>query len=73
MASSRAATALAAVLVTVAAAATAAGDSKACDMWSSLENQTIQLEEKGHANCTTNDDCSGFDCEAVYDVSKIIA
>ena len=47
--------ALAAVLVTVAAAATAAGDSKACDMWSSLENQTIQLEEKGHANCTTNE------------------
>lgn len=53
----------------VAAAASDSEDSKKraeCDMWSKLENKTLPLQNQGHANCTTNPDCTGFSCKGIY-------
>ena len=55
----------------VAAAASDSEDSKKraeCDMWSKLENKTLPLQNQGHANCTTNPDCTGFSCKGIYQV-----
>lgn len=38
----------------------------ACEMWSKLENKTLPLQNEGHANCTTNDECTGFNCNGIY-------
>lgn len=35
-------------------------------MWSKLENKTLPLQDQGHANCTTNSQCTGFDCKGIY-------
>ena len=40
----------------------------ACEMWSKLENKTLPLQNEGHANCTTNDECTGFNCKGIYQV-----
>jgi len=37
-----------------------------CQMWSKLENKTLPLQDQGHANCTTNSQCTGFDCKGIY-------
>jgi len=37
-----------------------------CEMWSKLENKTLPLQNQGHANCTTNPDCTGFSCTGIY-------
>jgi len=37
-----------------------------CIMWSHLENQTMPLQDQGHATCTTNDQCSGFSCHGEF-------
>lgn len=42
-----------------------------CQMWSKLENKTLPLQDKGHANCTTNEECTGFKCVGVYQVSNL--
>ena len=39
-----------------------------CALWSKLENKTVPLQNQGHANCTTNMDCTGFNCVGVYQV-----
>ncbi len=41
-----------------------------CQMWSKLENKTLPLQDQGHANCTTNPDCTGFSCVGIYQVRK---
>ena len=43
-----------------------------CQMWSKLENKTLPLQDQGHANCTTNSQCTGFDCKGIYQVSNKI-
>ena len=49
--------------------ATEEGNKKAeCEMWSKLENKTLPLQNQGHANCTTNPDCTGFSCKGIYQV-----
>jgi hypothetical protein len=40
--------------------------SAACRMWSKLENKTLPLQDQGHANCTTNEECTGFTCKGIY-------
>jgi len=35
-------------------------------MWAKLENKTLPLQDQGHANCTTNADCTGFTCKGIY-------
>jgi len=35
-------------------------------MWAKLENKTLPLQDQGHANCTTNSDCTGFTCKGIY-------
>ena len=42
----------------------------ACEMWSKLENKTLPLQNEGHANCTTNDECTGFNCNGIYQVGR---
>ena len=42
-----------------------------CQMWAKLENKTLPLQDQGHANCTTNADCTGFTCKGIYQVSQI--
>jgi len=37
-----------------------------CQMWAKLENKTLPLQDQGHANCTTNSDCTGFSCKGIY-------
>jgi len=37
-----------------------------CQMWAKLENKTLPLQDQGHANCTTNPDCTGFTCKGIY-------
>jgi len=37
-----------------------------CQMWAKLENKTLPLQDQGHANCTTNSDCTGFTCKGIY-------
>ena len=44
----------------------------ACEMWSKLENKTLPLQNEGHANCTTNDECTGFNCKGIYQVGTIL-
>ncbi len=39
-----------------------------CTMWSKLENKTLSLQNQGHANCTTNEQCTGFSCDGLYQV-----
>ena len=39
-----------------------------CQMWAKLENKTLPLQDQGHANCTTNSDCTGFSCKGIYQV-----
>ena len=39
-----------------------------CQMWAKLENKTLPLQDQGHANCTTNSDCTGFACKGIYQV-----
>lgn len=39
-----------------------------CLMWSKLENQTLPLQDQGHANCSTNNECTGFNCVGLYQV-----
>ena len=39
-----------------------------CQMWAKLENKTLPLQDQGHANCTTNSDCTGFTCKGIYQV-----
>ena len=41
-----------------------------CQMWAKLENKTLPLQDQGHANCTTNSDCTGFTCKGIYQVSN---
>ena len=41
-----------------------------CQMWAKLENKTLPLQDQGHANCTTNSDCTGFSCKGIYQVRK---
>lgn len=48
------------------------GNKKAeCEMWSKLENKTLPLQNQGHANCTTNPDCTGFSCKGIYQEKDI--
>ena len=42
-----------------------------CQMWAKLENKTLPLQDQGHANCTTNSDCTGFTCKGIYQVSTV--
>jgi len=35
-------------------------------MWSKLEDKTLPLQNQGHANCTTNKECTGFSCQGIY-------
>ena len=42
-----------------------------CQMWAKLENKTLPLQDQGHANCTTNSDCTGFTCKGIYQVSPV--
>lgn len=37
-----------------------------CEMWAKLENRTLPLQDQGHANCTTNKECTGFSCVGIY-------
>ncbi len=37
-------------------------------MWAKLENKTLPLQNQGHANCTTNERCTGFHCDGMYQV-----
>ena len=39
-----------------------------CQMWAKLENKTLPLQNQGHANCTTNERCTGFHCDGMYQV-----
>ena len=39
-----------------------------CAMWAKLENKTLPLQNQGHANCTTNEQCTGFECLGMYKV-----
>ena len=39
-----------------------------CALWGKLENKTVPLQNQGHANCTTNSDCTGFNCVGIYQV-----
>ena len=64
-----------ALILTAASMASAASLSSegersaaACKMWSKLENKTLPLQNEGHANCTTNDQCTGFTCKGIYQV-----
>lgn len=41
-----------------------------CQMWAHVENKTLPLQNKGHVNCTTNSDCTGFSCKGIYQVRK---
>jgi len=43
-----------------------------CLMWAKLENKTLPLQDQGHANCSTNSDCTGFTCKGIYQVSDQI-
>ena len=53
--------------------ATAATDHRAeCAMWAKLENKTLPLQNQGHANCTTNPECTGFECLGMYKVRQEI-
>ena len=60
------------LLLLPAAAAEGVGDEMkaACEMWSKLENKTLPLQNEGHANCTTNDECTGFNCKGIYQVGS---
>lgn len=65
-----------AAMVAVAAAGSESAelDSKKraeCEMWSKLENKTLPLQNQGHANCTTNADCTGFSCSGIYQVRRL--
>jgi len=42
-----------------------------CQMWAKLENKTLPLQDQGHANCTTNSDCTGFTCKGIYQGSGL--
>ena len=42
-----------------------------CQMWAKLENKTLPLQDQGHANCTTNSDCTGFTCKGIYQVRPL--
>ena len=71
------AVASAAALLILPAAAAASGEggegemkAAACEMWSKLENKTLPLQNEGHANCTTNEECTGFTCKGIYQVRK---
>jgi hypothetical protein len=43
-----------------------------CALWAKLENKTVPLQNQGHANCTTNEDCTGFNCVGIYQVRNLI-
>jgi hypothetical protein len=43
-------------------------DRPECALWAKLENKTVPLQNQGHANCTTNNDCTGFNCVGMYQV-----
>ena len=60
------------LLLLPAAASEGVGDEMkaACEMWSKLENKTLPLQNEGHANCTTNDECTGFNCKGIYQVGR---
>ena len=60
------------LLLPAAAAEGVGGDEMkaACEMWSKLENKTLPLQNEGHANCTTNDECTGFNCKGIYQVGR---
>ena len=66
------AVALSAMLLLLPAAAEGVGDEMkaACEMWSKLENKTLPLQNEGHANCTTNEECTGFNCKGIYQVGR---
>ena len=66
------AVALSAMLLWLPATAEGVGDEMkaACEMWSKLENKTLPLQNEGHANCTTNDECTGFNCKGIYQVGR---
>ena len=48
-------------------------DRPECQMWSKLENKTLPLQNQGHANCTTNDECTGFTCNGIYQVGLLVS
>ena len=60
------------LLLLLPSAAEGVGDEMkaACEMWSKLENKTLPLQNEGHANCTTNEECTGFTCKGIYQVRK---
>ena len=60
------------LLLLLPSAAEGVGDEMkaACEMWSKLENKTLPLQNEGHANCTTNDECTGFNCKGIYQVGR---
>ena len=39
-----------------------------CQMWGKLENRTLPLQNQGHADCSVNDECTGFMCKGQYQV-----
>ena len=41
-----------------------------CQMWGKLENRTLPLQNQGHANCSVNEECTGFMCKGQYQVIK---
>lgn len=41
-----------------------------CEMWSKVENKVLPLQNQGHANCTTNEECTGFSCIGLYQVRR---
>ena len=69
------AVALSAMLLLLSAASEGVGDEMkaACEMWSKLENKTLPLQNEGHANCTTNDECTGFNCKGIYQVGSQVS
>ena len=67
------------VVVTIAAALTTAVEGMdperhkaACDMWAKIDEKTIPLQNQGHANCTTNEECTGFNCKGVFQVRRTL-
>lgn len=46
-------------------------DRPECSLWAKLENKTVPLQNQGHANCTTNNDCTGFNCVGIYQAREL--
>lgn len=57
---------LLAVLLTGSQVQGLVDDRPECALWAKLENKTVPLQNQGHANCTTNSDCTGFNCVGIY-------